>query len=175
MIFKYRDWTPEIGDGVYIAPTASVIGNVRLGDRCSVWFNAVIRGNFAEPMIIGEETNIQDGVVLHSDPGVGLRLGRRNTVGHNAIFHGATTGNDVLIGMGATIMNGAKIGDNAIIASNALIAEGKEVPPGVLVAGAPFRIIRELAQEEIDRMSGAADIYLENRLSFLEHLSVHQY
>jgi carbonic anhydrase/acetyltransferase-like protein (isoleucine patch superfamily) len=136
-----------LGERHFIAPTAAVIGRVVLGNDSSVWFNAVIRGD-NEPIHVGESTNIQDGAVLHVDPGFPMRLGRMVSVGHKAMLHGCTVDDGSLIGMNSVVMNGARIGAGSIIGANALVPEGKEIPAGVLAVGTPARVIRELRPED---------------------------
>ena len=161
MIFQLEDRRVRFrGDEHYIAPSAAVIGSVVLENRVSVWFNAVIRGD-NEPIHIGAETNIQDGVVLHTDPGCPLIIGSEVTVGHMAMLHGCTIGNNCLIGIKAVVMNGARVGDNCIIGANALVAEGKEIPDGSLVVGSPGRVIRRLTDDQIGNLREFVDIYLE--------------
>lgn len=145
----------------WIAPTASVIGNVTLGLDVGIWFGAVLRGD-NEPMTIGTGTNIQDNAVLHSDHGSPLTIGDGCTIGHSAIVHGCTIGNNCLIGMGATVLNGARIGDNSLIGANALITEGREFPPGSLIVGAPARAVRGLDEAAIEGLHASARHYIEN-------------
>jgi carbonic anhydrase/acetyltransferase-like protein (isoleucine patch superfamily) len=149
--------TPPKGE-YWVADNATVVGRVRLAPEASVWFGVVIRGD-NELIEIGPRTNIQDNAVLHTDPGFPLTIGEGCTVGHAAIVHGATIGENVLIGMGAILMNGCRIGANSIIAAHALIPEGKEIEAGSLVVGAPGRVIRRLKDEEIERLKHAADVY----------------
>src|SRR5262245_49118512 len=130
------------GSQHYIAPDASVIGSVTLENEASVWFNVVIRAD-NDQITIGEQTNVQDGSVLHVDPGFPMTLGRRITVGHKVMLHGCTVGDGALIGINSVILNGAKIGRSCLIGANTLIAEGKEIPDGVLVLGSPGKIVRE--------------------------------
>lgn len=153
--------TPEIDDAAWIAPNATVIGRVRLAAEVSIWYSAVLRGDL-EAISVGARTNIQDGCVLHADPGFPLTVGTGVSVGHNAILHGCTIGDDVLVGMGATVLNGAVIGAGSLIAANALIPEGAQIPPGTLVAGVPGKVRRELSEAEQDgiRLNGA--VYLRN-------------
>ena len=144
----------------YVAPDASVIGSVTLENDVSVWFNVVIRAD-NDQVMIGEATNVQDGSVLHVDPGYPMTLGKRVTIGHKVMLHGCTIGDGTLIGINSVIMNGAKIGPATLIGANALIAEGKEIPGGVLVLGSPGKIVRELKQEEKDYLLKIAAGYVE--------------
>jgi len=135
---------PDDGD-VWIAPDANVIGRVRLATGTSVWFGATLRGD-NEPIIVGAGSNLQENVVCHTDPGFPLTIGRDVTVGHRAILHGCTVHDEVLIGMGASVLNGAVIGRGSLIGAGALVPEGREIPPFSLVMGMPGRVVRELAE-----------------------------
>lgn len=152
---------PElIAPDAWVAPNATIIGQVHLYAQASVWFGAVLRGD-VEPITIGAGTNIQDLCCLHADPGYPCTLGARVTVGHGAIVHGAVIEDEVLIGMGAILLNGAHIGQHAIIGAGALIAEGKVIPPRSLVVGTPGRIIRELTDEEVEKIRRGAQHYID--------------
>lgn len=161
MMIKLGEHEPQIDDTAWVAPTATVIGRVRLGAQVSVWYGAVIRGDL-EDIGVGAGSNIQDGCVLHADPGFVLSVGSGVSVGHNAILHGCTIGDDVLVGMGATVLNGAVIGAGSLIAANALIPEGAQIPPGSLVAGVPGKVRRELSEVEHERIELNATVYLHN-------------
>ena len=143
----------------YVAPDASIIGSVTLENDVSVWFNVVIRAD-NDQVTIGEATNVQDGSVLHVDPGYPMTLGRRVTIGHKVMLHGCTIGEGTLIGINSVVMNGARIGPSTLIGANSLIAEGKEIPGGVLVLGSPGKIVRELKPEEKDYLLKVADGYV---------------
>jgi carbonic anhydrase/acetyltransferase-like protein (isoleucine patch superfamily) len=145
----------------WIAPGAHVIGQVTLKENASVWFNAILRGD-VEGIVIGENTNVQDGAILHADPGKPLLLGSNITVGHLAMLHGCTVGDNSLIGIGAVVLNGAKIGKNCIIGAKALIPEGKEIPDNSLVMGAPGKVVRELSHSQTQMLVGSALHYVEN-------------
>jgi carbonic anhydrase/acetyltransferase-like protein (isoleucine patch superfamily) len=149
------------GDAYWIAPTAVVIGMVKLEKNASVWWGSVLRGD-NEPITIGEGSNIQDGCVLHADPGYPLIIGKGVTVGHMAMLHGCVIGDNALIGIGAVILNGARIGKNCLIGAKALIPEGKEIPDNSLVMGAPGQIKREVTEEHIARMRHSAEHYVGN-------------
>lgn len=153
----------------WIAPDAAVIGRVLLHRNASVWFGAVLRGD-GEPIIIGEDSNVQDGCVFHTDQGYPLTVGKGCTIGHKVILHGCTIGDNSLIGMGATILNGAKVGRNCLIGANALITEGKEIPDGSMVLGAPGRVVRVLTDAEIHRNGEAARHYVANWKRFTRGL-----
>lgn len=159
---------PAEGD-YWIAPNAVVIGNVKLERMASIWFGAVLRGD-TELILIGENSNIQDLSVLHTDPGLPLTVGKNCTIGHRAILHGCTIGDNTLIGMGATILNRAKIGSNCLIGANALITEGKVIPDNSLVMGAPGKIAGELNEEAIAKLPKSAEGYVTNWQRFAKGL-----
>ncbi|HEY7007053.1 MAG TPA: gamma carbonic anhydrase family protein, partial [Sphingomicrobium sp.] len=137
-LYSLDNFKPTLGLGAWAAPSADLIGDVRLGDRASVWFSAVLRGDNT-PLILGEETNFQDGAIGHSDPGFPLTIGARVTVGHQAILHGCIIADDCLIGMGARILNSAVIEPDCIVGAGALITEGKRFERGSLIVGSPAR------------------------------------
>ena len=137
-----------------------MVGKVRLGAESSVWYGAVLRGD-TEPIAVGDRTNVQDGCVLHSDPGYPATIGDGCVIGHNAVVHGCEVGNGCLVGMGATIMNGAKIGEGSIVAAGALVPEGKEFPPRSLIVGAPARLVREVTQAQTEDIARGARTYVE--------------
>ena len=153
----------------YLAPTATLIGSVALDHQASVWFNAVVRGD-DEQITIGERSNVQDGSVLHADPGYPLILGNDVTIGHMVMLHGCRVGNGTLIGMGAILLNGAKVGAGTLVGAGALVPEGKEIPDGVLVVGSPAKIVRELSREESMRLTNIADIYVRRAKRYREEL-----
>ncbi len=152
---------PQIGEGVYIAPGAQVAGRVQLGPRVSIWFNAVLRGD-NDPISVGADSNIQDGAVVHADPGAPATIGRGVTIGHRAIVHGATIGDGSLIGMGATILNRAVIGADCLVGANALVTEGKVFAAGSLIVGSPAKAIRPLTEAEIAGLRHSAETYVAN-------------
>jgi carbonic anhydrase/acetyltransferase-like protein (isoleucine patch superfamily) len=149
------------GDAYWIAPTAVVIGKVKLEKNASVWWGSVLRGD-NDPITVGEGSNIQDGCVLHADPGYPLIIGKGVTVGHMAMLHGCVIGDNSLIGIGAVILNGARIGANCLIGAKALIPEGREIPHNSLVMGAPGQIKREVTEEHLARMRHSAEHYVAN-------------
>ena len=151
---------PESGE-YWIAPTAAVIGNVILQKNASVWWGAVLRGD-NEPITIGENSNVQDNSVLHTDMGSPLIIGANVTVGHLVMLHGCTVGDGALIGIGAVVLNGAKIGKNCLVGAGALVTEGKEFPDGSMILGSPAKVVRELAPEQAARMGMGALHYVEN-------------
>jgi len=144
----------------YIAPNATVLGSVVLGHNVSIWFNAVVRGD-NDTIIIGEGSQIQDGCVVHCDPGFPVNIGRNVSIGHMAMIHGCTIEDGALIGIKSIVMNGARIGSNTLIGANSLITEGKQIPSGVLVMGSPGKIVRELNEKELDGLRMNADNYKE--------------
>lgn len=139
--------SPSVPASAYLAPGARVIGNVVLGEKVGVWFNAVLRGD-SDAIVIGDGSNIQDNVSGHGDPGSPLRVGRNVSVGHNAVIHGCTIGDDCLIGMGAIVMNGAVVGAGSLVAAGAVVLEGQQIPAGSLVAGVPAKVRRPLTEDE---------------------------
>ena len=159
-LYAIGESTPQLAPGAWVAPSASLIGDVYLGERASVWFGAVIRADNT-PILIGEESNIQDGAVGHSDPGVPLTIGCRVTVGHQAILHGCTIADDCLIGMGSRILNGAVIETECIVGAGALITEGKHFASGSLIVGAPARVVRQLTDAERHALHLSAARYAE--------------
>ncbi len=152
---------PEIHPSVYIAPGAHIFGDVVIGEDCGIWYNAVIRGD-SDSIRIGRRTNVQDLSVLHVDPGNPLSIGDNVTIGHGAIVHGCKVGNNVLIGMGAIIMNGAVVGDNCIIGAGALVTERMEIPPNSLVYGSPAKIKGELSEQQQAYILGNAEVYVNH-------------
>ncbi|WP_394941669.1 gamma carbonic anhydrase family protein [Psychromicrobium sp. YIM B11713] len=146
-VYEFFGNTPSVGPEVFLAPNATVIGEVSLGRGASAFYGAVIRGDSGQ-ISVGEETNLQDNVVLHADPGFPTSVGDRVSVGHGAVVHGCTIEDDCLIGMGATVMNGTRIGAGSLIAGGAVVLEGSVIPPRSLVAGVPAKVRRELTDQE---------------------------
>ena len=142
----------------WIAPGAQIIGDARLGARTSVWFNAVIRADNT-PILIGDETNIQEGAILHSDPDVPLTIGAGCTIGHRAVLHGCTIGERVLVGMGAIVLNNAVVGDECLIGAGALVTEGKTFPARSMIVGSPARVVRVLDDDAAERLRLSALVY----------------
>jgi carbonic anhydrase/acetyltransferase-like protein (isoleucine patch superfamily) len=151
---------PRIAPGAFTAPTSVVIGDVTMAEGSSVWYHTVLRAD-GGPIVLGADTNIQDNCTVHVDPGFPVTVGARVSVGHNAVLHGCTVEDDVLVGMGATVLNGAHIGAGSLIAAQTLVPQGMRVPPGSLVAGVPAKIKRELTDEEREGIKLNAAIYLE--------------
>ena len=156
---------PELLAGAWAAPSASLIGKVKLEANASVWFGAVLRGD-NELITIGPDSNVQDGTVMHTDMGFPLVLGRGVTVGHNAMLHGCTVGDYSLVGIGATILNGAKIGKNCIIGAHALITEGKDIPDGSVVMGSPGKVVKPTPEGVDVMLKASADHYVDNARRF---------
>ncbi|MDE1941600.1 MAG: gamma carbonic anhydrase family protein [Betaproteobacteria bacterium] len=169
MIYELSGNAPVIDASCYVDPTAMVVGQVRLGAQSSVWCNAVLRGD-NDLIAIGERCNIQDGAVLHNDPGIPLNIGNDVSVGHMAMLHGCTVGDGSLVGIKAVVLNGAVIGKNCLIGANTLITENKVIPEGSLVVGSPGRILRTLSQDEIAALKANADSYVERAQRFRREL-----
>lgn len=150
----------NIGKDVLVAPGAKIIGDVKVGDRCSIWFNTTVRGDVM-PIVIGDESNIQDGTVVHGTyKKFGVTIGRRVSVGHNVLLHGCEIGDECLIGMGAIIMDGVKLAAKTLVAAGSVVSPGKSFPGSVLLKGRPAKIDRELTAEEIEFLSQSANNYL---------------
>lgn len=156
-------------DRHWVAPDANVIGKVEIAEDVGIWFGATLRGD-NEPITVGARTNIQEGVMVHTDPAFPVFIGSDCTIGHHAIIHGCTIGDNSLIGMGATILNGAKIGRNCLVGANALVTEGKDFPDNSLIVGAPAKVIRQLDDEAIEKMRRSAARYVENWKRFSSEL-----
>ena len=161
MIYDFEEQTPKIDPGSWVAPNAIIIGRVELKKNSNIWFNTTLRGDL-EPIIIGENSNIQDGSVVHTDPGCPTTVGRNVTVGHLVMLHGCIIEDDCLIGIGSTILNKAKIGKNSIIGANALVTENKVIPERSLVLGSPGKIVRQVTNEEIKHIKENAQHYVDN-------------
>jgi len=160
-VFELDGVRPELDPESWVADSATVIGRVILNKGASVWFGATLRGD-NDPITIGENSNIQDGAVLHTDLGVPLTIGRHVTVGHMVMMHGCEVGDNSLIGIGSIILNNAKIGKNCLIGANTLITEGKVIPDGSMVMGAPGRVIREVSEQQLQGMLAGSHHYVEN-------------
>jgi carbonic anhydrase/acetyltransferase-like protein (isoleucine patch superfamily) len=157
------------GASHFIAPDATVVGSVVLEADVSIWFQVVIRAE-NDQVTLGEGSNVQDGSVLHVDPGYPLKLGRRVTIGHKVMLHGCSVGDGSLIGINSVIMNGARVGSGTLIGANTLVPEGKEIPDGVLVLGSPGKVVRELRQEEKDHLLQIAGGYVERARFYSSNL-----
>lgn len=168
-IYRLGDRIPVIAESAYVAPGATVIGSVTLAARASVWFGAVLRAD-GDTMTIGEGTNVQDGAVLHVDPGCPLHIGAGVTVGHQAMLHGCTVGEGSLIGLHAVVLNRATIGRDCLVAAGALVTEGKTIPDRSLVVGAPAKVVRQLTDDDIAMLRVGADTYVRRASEYRDHL-----
>jgi carbonic anhydrase/acetyltransferase-like protein (isoleucine patch superfamily) len=168
-LLPHGDAVPEVADSAWVAPGAYVVGDVRLGEEASVWYGAVLRGD-TEPIRIGARTNIQDGCVLHADPGYPAIIGEDCVVGHKAIVHGCEIGDRCLVGMGAIIPNGAKIGKSSIVAAGALVPEGKEYPPQSLIVGVPAKRAKDVSENQSEDIALGVRTYVERAAAHRESL-----
>ena len=168
-IYRLGDKLPQIDPTAWIAPNATIIGDVRLAAHVSIWWGAVLRGD-NDPITIGEGSNIQDGSVLHTDLGIPLTLGRDITVGHMVMLHGCTVGDGTLVGIKSVVLNGAVIGKNCLIGANTLIPEGKVIPDRSVVMGSPGKVVRELTDEQLARFARNAPHYVDNARRYQELL-----
>ena len=171
MLYRLGEHHVEItGEDYFVADNATVVGMVKLENNASIWFNAVVRGD-NEIITVGENSNIQDGSVLHTDPGVPLTIGKNVTVGHKVMLHGCTIGDNSLIGINSVILNGAKIGKGCLIGANSLVTEGKEIPDGSLVMGSPAKVIKQLTAEQQQGLLLSADTYVKNFKRFKKDMA----
>ena len=161
MIYDLEKNVPKLHPDCWVASNAIIIGKVELKKNSNVWFNAVLRGDL-EPIIIGENSNVQDGSIIHTDPGCPVIVGKGVTLGHMVMLHGCTIEDDCLVGIGSTILNKAKIGKNSIIGANALVTENKVIPERSLVLGSPGKIVRQVTEKEIEDIKENAKHYVEN-------------
>ena len=168
-IYQLSEFAPQIDDTVFVADSASVIGKVHLAAHSSVWFDVTIRGD-NELISIGENSNVQESAVLHTDMGYPMTIGKDVTIGHQAMLHGCTVGDGALVGINAVVLNGARIGAGSLIGANSLVAEGKEIPPGVLAVGSPAKVVRELSPEQIAGILKISESYVARGRYFKEHL-----
>lgn len=164
-LYELDGISPQCHPSAWVADSAEVIGNVRLGADASVWFGTVVRGD-TESITIGEGSNIQDASVLHADIGQPLTIGARVTVGHKVMLHGCTIGDESLIGIGAIVLNGAKIGRHCLVGAGALVTEGKEFPDGSMILGSPAKVVRQLTPEQIEGLRQSAQHYIDNARRF---------
>lgn len=167
MIIKVKDKTPNVEKAAFIAGNSTISGEVNLGKDSSVWHGVTIRGDRIA-INIGDRSNVQENSVIHGDPGFPVNVGEDVTIGHNAIVHGCTIGNNVVIGMGAIVLNGAKIGDNSIIGAGALVPQGTEVPPNSLFVGLPGKVIKEVGQGVVEKNLANSNRYVENARIYSE-------
>jgi len=168
-IYELDQVCPQIAEGVWVADSAQVMGNVELAQDASVWFGAIIRGDM-DAIRVGAGTNIQDGSVLHADAGKPLTVGANVTVGHQVMLHGCTVGDGSLIGIGAVVLNGARIGRGCIVGAGALVTEGKEFPDGSMILGSPAKVVRTLTAEQQQALLQSAVHYRENARRFANGL-----
>ncbi len=164
-IYELDGVAPQVAASAWVAGSAEVMGDVRLGEDASVWFATVVRGD-CESIRIGAGSNVQDASVLHADIGQPLVIGERVTVGHQVMLHGCTIGDESLIGIGAVVLNGAKIGKNCLVGAGSLVTEGKEFPDGSMILGSPARVVRQLTPEQIEGLRTSARHYMENARRF---------
>lgn len=170
MLIEYEGITPNVHSSAFVAPGAMIIGDVRIGEESSIWFNCVLRGDL-EPIHIGCRTNIQDGTVIHMDKEIPCIIGDDVTVGHGAILHSCTIDNEALIGMGAILLTGCKIGKQAIVAAGTLVREGQEIPSGTIAMGVPAVVKREATEAEFERVRNGKDDYVYRGRIMHESLS----
>ena len=168
-LIRYKGKQPQVGERVFLAEGACLVGDVSIGDDSSVFYNAVLRGDLAE-IKIGKRTNVQDNVCIHVSTGVGVSIGDEVTIGHGAVLHGCTIEDNVLVGMGAIIMDGALVMKNCIIGAGALVTAGKNFPEGSLVMGAPAQIIRTLTADEIKNVKTGVEHYLDAKDELLKNV-----
>lgn len=168
-LFRLGEKSPQLGRNAWIAPNATLIGDIHLAANASIWWNATLRGD-NDPIHIGENSNIQDGSVLHTDEGVPMHIGANVTVGHLVMLHGCTIGDGSLIGIGSVILNRAKIGKSCIVGANTLIPEGKVFPDRVLIVGSPGKVVRELSDEEVGKLLKSAAHYVNNAQRYRDTL-----
>ena len=169
MLYKLGDKTPNIADSCFIAPSADLIGSVVMHENASVWFNCVLRAD-NEPITIGENSNVQDGSILHVDDNFPISIADNVTVGHKVMLHGCTIGSGTLIGMNAVILNGANIGNNCLIGANSLITEGTDIPDGSMVLGSPAKIVKQLDEKTQAMLKMGAAHYTQNSALYLSEL-----
>jgi carbonic anhydrase/acetyltransferase-like protein (isoleucine patch superfamily) len=169
MIYSLGDDHVSQGENVFVAPGSHVIGKVKLGDNSSVWFNAVVRGD-CDLITVGEDSNVQDGSVLHTDFGVPLTVGKGVTIGHKVMLHGCEIGDYCLIGINSVILNGAKIGNYCVIGANSLITENMQIPDGSIVMGSPAKIVKKISKSHKAMLEGSAAHYVENAQRFIKDL-----
>jgi carbonic anhydrase/acetyltransferase-like protein (isoleucine patch superfamily) len=159
-IYRFERYTPDVAADAYVAESATVLGRVALGAKASVWFGASVRGD-NDDIHIGAGSNVQDGAVLHVDPGFPMKIGERVSIGHQAMLHGCTVGDGALIGIQAVVLNGAVIGEQCLVGAGALVTEGKRFPPRSLILGAPAKVVRELTEKDLQMLESAAASYID--------------
>ncbi len=164
-LYRLDDHTPRVAATAWVADSAQVIGNVELAEDASVWFGVILRGD-SDLLRIGRGSNVQDGSVIHADPGFPVTLGENVSVGHQVMLHGCTVGDGSLIGIQAVVLNGAKIGRNCLVGAGALVTEGKEFPDGSMILGAPAKVVKQLTPDQIEGLQQTAKHYVQNALRF---------
>lgn len=172
MIYDYDERRPEIASVVFVAPSADVIGSVRLAEESSVWFNAVLRGD-NDWIIVGRGSNVQDGCIVHTDPGAPVTIGERVTIGHQVMLHSCTIGDESLVGNGAIVLDGAQIGERCLIAAGALVPPNARIPPESVVMGAPGKVVRAIAAKDLERMRQGCEVYRYKAREYARHLRAH--
>jgi len=160
-LYQLEEHAPQVADSAWVADSAQLMGKVVLAEDASVWFGAILRGD-NETLTVGRGSNVQDGTVMHSDPGYPLTLGADVTVGHQAMLHGCSVGDGSLIGIQAVVLNGAKIGRHCLVGAGSLVTEGKEFPDGSLIVGSPAKVVRQLTPEQIEGLKRTAEHYVQN-------------
>jgi len=160
-LYQLEEHAPQVADSAWVADSAQLMGKVVLAEDASVWFGAILRGD-NETLTVGRGSNVQDGTVMHSDPGYPLTLGADVTVGHQAMLHGCSVGDGSLIGIQAVVLNGAKIGRHCLVGAGSLVTEGKEFPDGSLIVGSPAKVVRQLTPEQIEGLKRSAEHYVQN-------------
>ena len=171
MKYQINDKTPQVANSCFVAPSADLIGDVIMQANASIWFNCVLRAD-NESINIGENSNVQDGSILHVDPGYPINIGSNVTIGHKTMLHGCSIGDGSLVGMNAVVLNGAKIGKNCIIGANALVTEKMEVPDGHMVLGSPGKVVKELDEQTIEVVKSGTMHYVHNCLHYTRNLRV---
>ena len=169
MIYTLENRTPQIDPAAWVADNATIIGTVRLAARSSVWYGCVLRGD-NDDIVVGEDSNVQDGSVLHTDPGIKLSIGRGCTIGHQVMLHGCSIGDNSLVGIQSVVLNRAVIGRNCMVGAGSLVPEGKQFPDGVLLLGSPAKVVRELSPAEIQMLQVLSQVYVKNAQRYREQL-----
>ena len=169
MLYALENRVPQVAADAWVADSASVIGSVQLAAGSNVWFNCVLRGD-NDDLIVGENSNVQDGSVLHTDPGIKLLIGRGCTIGHQVMLHGCTIGDNSLVGIQSVVLNRAVIGKNSMIGAGSLVPEGKQFPDGVLLMGSPAKVVRELTAPEIEMLQYVSQLYVKNAQRYRDKL-----
>lgn len=169
MIYTLDKRIPQIDPAAWVADNATIIGSVQLAARSSVWFGCVLRGD-NDDILVGEDSNVQDGSVLHTDPGIKLSIGRGCTIGHQVMLHGCSIGDHSLVGIQSVVLNRAVIGRNSMVGAGSLVPEGKQFPDGVLLLGSPAKVVRELSPAEIQMLQAVSQLYVRNAQRYREQL-----